>query len=637
MYNQDIIDGCGESRIKKLIEIGATKIPIDSLDRRDILTRHAIENYILKYYKNPHSEQEDIRMHQYINRMYDMFLNEPLIFVHTKLFDHPNCKILFSEQQNAKIDNKKRRVVRSAHRFYIESKSRELNDKEKDILMSVFIKMIDTSNESMQAAIKDYAKRLLSREEVPRNRNELLFALTYANHVMLSSKHYRDKVIPSVIALTKEKPTNGGSSGSGLITMNVDLKNATLPLYMEIICHETEHLFQVYEAIHNPRSLVGLNHAIHQLLIRHYSKDGYNPYRRNYRYSDIEIDAENIGMVEAGFVYASLDLYNMSRRVHQDTDARMKRRAIEYEHAIDSSGRMVPQEHFIVTHMNAIMKKFPEYLSHFPVLSQLYRENGEMKSFQEMLSMEVMVNESDYYQIFDDYLIQYIKNGELENLSLDQFSGKSRAYAVKHLISLFRDETAKISAMSKSFNTSKLPEDDKKRYAQYHMRLALSLGKFVTNNLMKIESMADNEELGPFLSHNRYLMDIQTLMHIFESYNRDDGFKESCQRYKPRLAAIFDKTYLNHCTYYMRKKMKGFTPEELEQTVSLPDGTEVSFREYCEGYMPTRLDTAMYFISEAGEHLVPTDVMRDVLQEGQLSSMMKEDESVVTHTNHNHK
>ena len=56
MYNQNTINHYGEEKIKKILEKDNYIINLSSIVEDRIRFRIALENYILKYNANPHSE-----------------------------------------------------------------------------------------------------------------------------------------------------------------------------------------------------------------------------------------------------------------------------------------------------------------------------------------------------------------------------------------------------------------------------------------------------------------------------------------------------------------------------------------------------------------------------------------------------
>ena len=188
MYNQNTINHYGEEKIKKILEKDNYIINLSSIVEDRIRFRIALENYILKYNANPHSEEEKIGIDKYKKEILNTFINDPSAYTNTILLKKENAAILFTSEELLKITQTKNKIANNAQKLYMESKKRELTNDEKDTLMTFFIASIDTKNESLKSAIEDYAKKILEKDVIPQNDMEFKFILNYFHKRMLTDK-----------------------------------------------------------------------------------------------------------------------------------------------------------------------------------------------------------------------------------------------------------------------------------------------------------------------------------------------------------------------------------------------------------------------------------------------------------------
>ena len=654
MYNQKLISYFGESKIRELLETGNYKISLFTLDKDNINLRNAIENYILKYISMPNSEKEKQGMKFYLDSLYKAFMNNPEIYSYTFLLKKSNAARVFTSEQLLKINQMKNKISNSAYQIYNESKNRPLSNKEKNVLMTFFIENIDSKNEKISKAIEDYARRITASDAIPENDCELKFILYYFHNKMLTGSTFgnADNKIECTIYLMEKEPNNGGYYTNDTIFINrksYDYCN-TLSKLLECVCHETEHAIQDYKSKNNPNSVVGYEFAVYNLLFRHYKTEEYNPYKDNYRYSDIEKDAEIKGYQYASSIYYQLGHPEKAKELKDIKRNSFNIRAFEYEYIKDENGYLVPKETYNVTHMNAIMQKHPEYIMEYPVLKQTYHKDGTVKSFEEMLATDIKANDSDYYRIYADYLTYYVKQGKLDDLNITNLEPSIRANVVKHIIMLFNEEMNVILSMIDN-TQAKVTDKQKEITSGYHLKIASRLSEFLSNNYQIIEEMTERNELGGFIDVNRYKNDIDTLCYYISKYDKDDGLKRSIEKYADKFTQSSKKMYDTRNWLYIQKKLKNYDDETLKSQVTLPSGAVISFEQYCEEYIFGNMNKSREFVSENGEtmpisqameetlnqHHVPINLTADQIEELKQLGYFEDSQTIQNHDSSRHR
>lgn len=628
MYNQNTINHYGEEKIKKILEKDNYIINLSSIVEDRIRFRIALENYILKYNANPHSEEEKIGIDKYKKEILNTFINDSSAYTNTILLKKENAAILFTSEELLKITQTKNKIANNAQKLYMESKKRELTNDEKDTLMTFFIASIGTKNESLKSAIEDYAKKILEKDVIPQNDMEFKFILNYFHKRMLTDK----KLVQDIncdIYLMKSNHVRGNYLNN-VILINKE-SNTNLSLMLKTVCHETQHAIQDYKSEHNQSSVVGFQYAINNLIYRHYKTKEYNPYRCNYRYQDIERNAEEEGYRVASSIYYRLGYNDISESLKNHKSENFQKRAFEYEYIKNENGHNIPKEIYNVTHMNKIMQAHPEYTKEYPVLKNVYHENGQVKSFREMLGSTIMINDPEYHEIYKDYLIYYIKNDELDKLNLNNLNEKEKIMTIKHLVSMFYNECKIVKTMTKYDETQNINKMQRKYTSKYHLHITSSLAKFLSQNYQIIEEMSDKEEFGQFYNVHRYLNDLIDLKNHLSNYKKEDEFKKNMDNELSTINQAYIQTFNTRNWIYIQKKLNELDENTLQKLITLPNGIQISFRKYCEEYIFNNMDRYREITLDNGETISAGEMIRRTLKQ------MQDNNEIIQETSQKHK
>ena len=616
MFDQELLSMWGEWRLREVLEGGNYPSDYLSLDESNIWHRIALENYILKCNATPHGEKEKMGIKQYKRELLDTFTKHPEIYTISILLKEENAESVFTKEELLKLNQTKRNITSRAHKLYLESKKRELTDEEKNTLMTFFIATMDTKNEGLKSSIEDYAKNILDKNVIPENDMEFKFILSYFHRRMLTDKNLGDNYenINCGIYLTQKPQNILGCYSYNNIFVNIN-SNYTLSEAMHVVCHETRHAIQDYQSKHDPNSVVGFLYTVNNLLYRHYKTKEYDPYHCNYRYQDIERDAEEDGYRVASSIYFYLGYYDISASLKEQKQEGFHRRAFEYEFIKDENGKKFPKEIYNVTHMNRIIEKHPDYLKKYIVLRQVYHEDGSAKSFEEMLATDIMANEPGYYKIFHDYLIYYVIKGELEHLDLDKLSKEEKVRTLKHLISMFQEECNLVIQMTKYEKDMNVSSDQRSHISKYHLQITSSLASFLSKNYQTIEKMTEDEELGPRFDARRYISDFRDLKHSLSRYEQEDEFKESLNTELSKLKESYRRTFRTRNWLHLQKHLKKLDEETLQSSMTMPNGTQVSFKQYCEEYIFRHMNSHRQMVLPDGEKTSISEAIKTSLNQ----------------------
>ena len=645
-YNQNIINVYGEDRIKHYIVNGVT-LDYTSTNESNIFLKNAIEHYILKYIDAPHDSNELNAMRNYVINVANQFRKNNTIISNSIFFTKDNLEKIYGKAHwFEELKTVRSEFTKRAYSLYNKSLKEELTDEERTILMAFFNTSKETENESIKLAMEEYAIRLFAKNEIPSNTEEFRFIMNYASRYGLYVTNTKIDDFPEVYitAMTKKEndgsivknKTMGGYYNHGQIFINANADRIYKPdllSYIKTVCHETQHALQDYKASQHPDSVVALEYAEWRLFRKYYNNSNDSIYKNNYKYVEIEIDAENQGYHRTEWIYGRLaQSESIDERTRQElrnlrdiNRARKteyeKERPIHYEYAVSIDGKPIRKETFNVEQLNKIIKEHPEELENYPSLNKLYHEDGSLRSFEEMITSDIFVNQSESSKMFEDYLIYAIdKLNALEmfNFSiLNKLPIEKQANFFKRIISLFDKETDKLISFTEDpelDKNSNIRENQIKAISNYHMKIAIKLSNFIDNNYYFIRQLSKEGEYISQVGYNAtmYKNNLEAIIYKFE-HNQNSVFQETVDQNLDEFRKKYHQVTNINRLIYVQEKLGMFDNDVLDLRVSLPNGAEISLRQYAEEYITSRMDSNYYFVDENGQKMHVMDVINTAI------------------------
>ena len=134
---------------------------------------------------------------------------------------------------------------------------------------------------------------------------------------------YNKDEINNSIYIGEDEANKGGFQLENEIYINRKSHlTKTIPRLMQVICHETEHSIQEFEARKSQKSKRGLDLAINHILRNYYSKNhGYDYYHTNYRVDPIERDSEKTGFWYTKVFLNSIGFSDISNDISDEISA----------------------------------------------------------------------------------------------------------------------------------------------------------------------------------------------------------------------------------------------------------------------------------------------------------------------------
>ena len=499
-YKDSIIDLYGDETIIEYIKEETVDDIFDELysnlfldkDRKPSKPLYAFENFVIKYYDSIDDTELKSKCDQIIGRLYECLSisniqNTTILSNASSLFkstlsrtDYLNkfanekeknevnttkqILLKYSAEYVKKFNiyfDKKMELIKSGISIYNnkELKQLELADEEKKILLNFFsIQKTNTSNSLKwveEAQEKYFISLLADPYSSTNNVNEKEFL------VMYSIKHfYSDKydITPeySFEYIQDKKELGGAIRGTDYITINFSSKlNMSNLNIVQTACHEAEHIAQGKKDYKKD-----LNDSLpYQYMIRiicgMYPQE-YNITEnrekdletdRNYKFMEIEIDAEKIGNFKlksfiSDYLYRkySLDSSKLDHRIellNKEIEDRLSPLLAKKE----LNKQSVPVYHYNMVRMKQIISNHPELIKKFPVLELLYDNDGTIKNVEEIIMGEPLKN-----QMIVDFILEAIYNDELKKIDITNCTTQQKCNYMKNLSNCLSFELDKIQA-----------------------------------------------------------------------------------------------------------------------------------------------------------------------------------------------
>lgn len=560
----------------------------------DIEVRNAFDNYILKEWPklvltSPVDKSIKKNMELYLKKFYEEFLNNPTKYLNSPFLKNIEIIDEFCPEFSEKIVNGKRfkvnfreqvkatyyrNNIKNANEFYDKDGNlKNLSQKETEQLMHFFIKNIETNDEKIKGQQVSYIKKLLTEDKKTEelNTKEIEFIAKYMNNYMFSSGliplTYNKDEINNSIYIGEDEANKGGFQSENEIYINRKSHlTKTIPRLMQVICHETEHSIQEFEARKSQKSKRGLDLAINHILRNYYSKNhGYDYYHTNYRVDPIERDSEKTGFWYTKVFLNSIGFSDISKKVMIAEKSKEKKRQYEYDYRIDENGKKSTREFFLFDKLSSIISQNKNLISEYPSLDILFEKTtGQPKSFEKLITGDFKFNDEGKNDIVEDFCKYYISKGELDKMDIKKFPIEVQTNIASRLISILGSEGSLLSRMGNEEpkNTwEQISENDKRHIEIFHLKNARNIMNFMNQNYQYFMKLQDNGMFTSLINMDSYNSHIRMFKYktLYENliYDNENNISKIQQL---ALDAEEQKTIY-------RKNKKKFDGDKLEASL----------------------------------------------------------------------
>ena len=502
-------------------------ISFDMLKRRN-----ALDNYILKKYskldeKNPLDAAIKKNMDKYLQGFYKRFISNPTELLGSPFLKSPKTVERYcpemAKKKDGTIGELRKKVVETYKQntkdpkalYIIDRNSGSLGREDTNRLMHSFINSIGTDNKEVQNYQQEYLKKLISnRSRVSDlSHRQVEFVAKYINNLMLTSRlkelGYNREDIQSNIYIGTDRKEHGGFEIGNSIYINKDsILTMDIPSLIQVVCHETEHSIQELEAEKNPKSKIGLDLAISNALRNYYSSEkNYDVYHNNYRFEQIEQDSENIGHNYARTYLDVLGFKDEAKKISEIKTKKADARRFEYDYRIDENGKKCTREEFFYNSLNSAVARKPDLVKKYPALSILYSQDGKVKSFEELISGDFILNDDSKSKIPEDFCKYYISKGGLDTLDISKFPESVQANIASRLITILKGENIQIGTMGREqqqYYQRDVSENDKIGVERFHLKNARNIMRFMNKNYQYFRELQDRGAFTSIMNMDSY-------------------------------------------------------------------------------------------------------------------------------------
>ena len=533
-YAVDFFDA-GKQDESKIMEI-----LLNSTNFDNIKNKIALESYILKNY-DVVSEVERQGMDEFLKILYKTFLKNPSQMLDSYLLQSPKIVDKFCPDVTIRKDGKAlplsemvkdryRGISNSAKALFEKDRDKDnLTKGEIDILMHMLKKSIGTTNPEIEKMQREYIKKLLDQDkdltELTPSQIEFFgkYFIEKAQNERLKETGHSDWKEDIDFFVVEDGLRGGGLSTDNNIFLKPSFeKIESLEKIAEIMCHETEHWMQKKLAEKDDKTKAGLDAAANKVIKEYYKTHhkGFDVYHENYRFNYIELDAENVGVEKSTKYLMEFGHPEKAENIRNYKRSEFDRRQFEYAAWKNEKGDTLPYEYFAFETLTMAVKERPSILNENKALTALYNQDGERKSFEEIVSGDFKINQEDKNDIYEDFCNAYIADGSLENLDLSNFPEDIQCKIASRLISLLGTEKLKISKMDKKEDpanvtgkSSNVMDNQTKQFIEtYHLEVSKKIMSFIGNNYAHLRQMQDEGKFSSIINMDNF----DTYVNAFE-------------------------------------------------------------------------------------------------------------------------
>ena len=179
---------------------------------------------------------------------------------------------------------------------------------------------------------------------------------------------------------------------------------------------------------------------------------------------------------------------------------------------------------------------------------------------------------------------------------------------------MFQEECNIVIQMTKYEKDMNVSSDQQSHISKYHLQITSSLASFLSKNYQTIEKMTEDKELGPRFDGKRYISDFRSLKHSLSRYEQEDEFRESLNTELSKIKESYRRTFRTRNWLHLQKHLEELDEETLQSSMTMPDGTQVSFKQYCEEYIFRHMDSHRRMVLPNGETTSISEAIKTSLQ-----------------------
>ena len=596
MYEQKYIEMIGEKNLQKIIN-GEVNYNISINKNAPIDQRFyiSLQHYLIKLLINGNNTN---KCNSFLKQMYNDFYNKPYLFYNSPLLNTKTIELVFgnSEEKNKIINFRNSYYsLEETKKLHIKKNNVELDINEKNRYYAYLLRLLRNPPKETQKLLEKEINKIINTDYQKLSDIELLFYCQYVSNFAVENRHFN-----TIVTLGEDMPNHRGNQLNDHIFIN---KKAftSIAMLTKTVCHETRHSVQYHES-YEKDTLAGFELAQSKLFNKYLNTKDYNSYHTNYRYSTIELDAEKSGHWNAGVFFRMFNRVDLAEAVRENRIESTDKRNY-YNYMIDENGKALPTDTFIVKNMDEIISKNPDELNNYPLLRQIYNDDGTKKSFSTLLLSKINEN-FDNRGIYNNYINYGIFNNELDNIPLNKSNKQIIQKYTKTLSSFYRDHMMTIKDYFED-NSNKYDATQVNKVTGYELNIAYKILTNINKNFDLLVSSYENESI----NNRNPLFDFIYDLRDFKIEDiKNNAIKNNPETIKKieKVKELCDVITYKFNAACLNSKLNKLPSEVINSEINISDVGTINFKEYftkyllpkTDGHMEVTIDNNKYYIGD---------------------------------------
>jgi hypothetical protein len=533
-----------------------------------------LQHFLIQYIER-HGKTKIIK--EILNKYYSDFKEYPYLFVDSPLIENGfiNRYVSLRDRKEIldvkdKFYNEKDNISLSDNLF----RKNTLSDNQKNRLYSYLIKLLRENNPKNNEFIENHIRIILNSNKKLNelNETEARFYCLY-----IAKRAGKDTVTPDLHFIDTE-PKLGGVQIHGIIYINTRAAcNQELWNLTKVICHETRHAYQEKQA-HNKVSRAAFEMTRHILFVKYLKSDDYDIYNVNYKYTDIEVDAESHALFYSEVLLQTLGREDLAKKVSILNTFTYNQRHF-YEIMFNEKGTAISPDAYTVDYLDKIVKEHPEELDRYVVLQNIYNKDGTKKPLANIIARKI--NEGiDDKGIYDNYINYAIVKNRLFEIDIPNTKTEVREKLFKSLGGIYRD---KVTLFKDYCSDTQYKEiKDKKQITLttlYELKTINNILNFIDSNIEFLLNCRENNKLTTTSFIYNYI-------HDLSGFDIDKINNEVIKN-DPLIRKRVDSLLIKHNIVvkkineqYIKDRISDLSVEETHKIIKTPEGYEMPLMNY---------------------------------------------------------
>ena len=582
LYKKNYIASYRKEYMLDVLE-GRTTI---NLNPTDLVTRSqyiALQHFLIQYIEK-HGKNEIVK--KVLNKYYEDYKKYPHLFVDSPLVSngfinrYVSLKDRFSILKVKKeFENEKVNLELNKHAL----RRNVLSNEQKNKLYSYLLKLLKENKPENNRLLEEHARLILNSNKKLNELNEME-ANFYCAYIAMRAG--QAKFTPSIHFVRKANFI--GRQFNGIIEINKNFgENLELWELTKILCHEATHTLQEMDA-HKKVSKRALEMVRYQLFNKYLNSDSYDSYHQNYKYSDIEKDAENYALYYSEILLRTLGRIDLAEKVRKSNTATYNERNF-YEIMYNEQGQMISPDAFAVDNLDKIIREHPEEINNYAVLQNIYNKDGTRKPLSTLIARKINEDLKDK-EIYDNYIHYAIVQNQLFEIDIPNTNRDVNEKLFKSLGGIYRNKINLLKNYCCDTDFKKVEETSSKEiYEKYKKQVSLTtlyeiqtidnIISFIDYNIEHLLSFRENNKL----TNTSFIYNFIHDLSGFDINKIDNEVIKQDPRIRERIDKLIEKHNLvvkKINKQYIDDRVGNLSIEQKHAIIETPEGYDATLYDY---------------------------------------------------------